>query len=148
MMTMTANMLLEDSLDKLAAKLGELASDRSSEVQRIRDVLTAIDARGTEAKAFRGNLRELAEAVIYARTSSGNPAGNPALRDLPIPPYDLWLPFKAKDLTPSDPKDLDGAVQIWNKKVRVLAEPIVPPQTPNHTSEREETRPSAERERR
>lgn len=110
--------VLEDCLDKLLAKLKELALDNSGEFQRLNTVLARITDPGTEPNDFTRNLKELAEVVIDMRTHPSTPA----MRELPVPPYDLWLPFKARDLTPSDSKDLEAAKQILNEKVRALSE--------------------------
>lgn len=115
---MSPNNLLRNSLDVLATKLGELTEDYPSELKPICDVLATITSRGEEAGEFRRNLKDLAEAVIHVRTRPGSP---PRFRELPVPPYDLWLPFKAEDLTPSDPEDIVDAVRIFNHKVSELA---------------------------
>jgi hypothetical protein len=112
MMMTTATDFLESSLNKLAAKLDELGADHSSELDRIRDALVQIAIRGLEVDDFTRNLKDLAEAVIHVRTKPGNTA---SLRELPVPPYDLWLPFKADDLADSDPHDLDDAVRIFKE---------------------------------
>ncbi|MGB9179543.1 MAG: hypothetical protein WCB68_09905 [Pyrinomonadaceae bacterium] len=113
---MTANELLKSSLNTLATKLGEFPDEHSSEFQPISKVLNEITERGMETDAFRKNLKELAEAVIQVRKSSPS-----RFRELPVPPYDLWLPFKAEDLTPTDSVDLEEAKQIFNHKVTELA---------------------------
>ncbi|HEV7892056.1 MAG TPA: hypothetical protein VGP08_15530 [Pyrinomonadaceae bacterium] len=115
---MTANILLGASLEALAAKLGELGDTYPSELKPVCEALAAISARGGETDDFRRNLKDLAEAVIHVRTRPGSPQ---RLRELPVPPYDLWLPFKAEDLTPSDPEDIVDAVRIFNHKVSELA---------------------------
>jgi hypothetical protein len=87
------------------------------ELRDIRAVLAEIDESGAEPSAFRRKLKDLAEAVIEARKT-----GRYLLRDLPIPPYDLWLPFKAQDLTSSDPEDIADAIEIFkdfNHKVNL-----------------------------
>ena len=117
-MTTLANRLLENSLEGLAVKIEELSIDHAVELQPICEALTIIHGRGMESTEFRVDLKELAEAVIKVLTRPGTPA---RLRELPIPPYDLWLPFKAEDLTPSDPEDLVEAMRIFNHKVSDLA---------------------------
>lgn len=115
---MTANKLLENSLDTLAAKLGELTADHASELQGICDVLATITSRGMEPADFRRNLKELAEAVIHVRTRPNSPS---RFRELPVPPYDLWLPFKAEDSTTTDSEEMFEAMKIFNHKVTALA---------------------------
>lgn len=111
---MDANGLLEKSLDELAAKLDALAADHSQQLQPIRDAIMHIEERGgMTAESFIRDLMELSGMVIQVRTQ----AASPALRDLPVPPYDLWLPFKAEDLTRSDRVDLPGAIRIYNQMV-------------------------------
>lgn len=111
---MTATDLLKNSLDTLAAKLKELSADYSSELQPICEALSGMTARGLETTDFRRNLKELARAVIQLRTGVGSPA---RFRELPVPPYDLWLPFKAEDLRTADSADLIEAGRIFNAKV-------------------------------
>lgn len=115
---MDANKLLGNSLDALTAKLKELVEDYPTELKPICDVLGSITAHGEDANVFRRDLKDLAEAVIHVRTRPGSPV---RFRELPVPPYDLWLPFKAEDLTPSDPEDILDAVRIFNHKVSDLA---------------------------
>lgn len=115
---MTANRLLGNSLEALAAKLGELAEEYPAELKPVCEVLATISARRDEPNDFRRNLKDLAEAVIHVRTRPNCP---PRFRELPVPPYDLWLPFKAEDLTPSDPEAMPEAIRIFNEKVSEAA---------------------------
>ena len=115
---MNANEFLEDSLDRLAADLDALWADHSSELEGIRQALANIAGRGTEPGEFRRSLMELAEAVIDVRKAH---RGHQSLGKLPVPPYDLWLPFKARDFAPSDPEDLSETAPMFNHKVSQLA---------------------------
>jgi hypothetical protein len=115
---MTANVLLEDSLERLTKKLNELMVNHATELQPICTALTNMTNRGMDADGFRRDLKELADAVITVRKASGAP---PLFRELPVPPYDLWLPFKAADLTPADALDLSEPAQILNHKVTAMA---------------------------
>ncbi len=110
----TANDTLEGSLNTLAAELGKLSAAHSSELQPIRAALEGIYARGIEAGAFRKNLVELAKAVIEVRKTPGISA---SLQKLPVPPYDLWLPFMAQSLTPPVTEDLVAVTQIFKDRV-------------------------------
>ena len=114
---MTASKLLEKSLDELTKKLKELVVSYPAELQPVCDALAAINSRGTETSSFRRNLKELAAAVIQVRALTGSAS---RLRELPVPPYDLWLPFKAKDSTTTDSEDLIEAMKIFNHKVTTL----------------------------
>jgi hypothetical protein len=116
-----AHTILEDSLERLVAKVDELAATHPLELQPIRAALAEINSNGVDAGSFQASLIKLAEAVIYVRKHPGSPS---RLRDLPIPPYDLWLPFKARDLASSDPEDIADAIKIFkefNHKVSVNA---------------------------
>ncbi|MDQ3743129.1 MAG: hypothetical protein M3444_01980 [Acidobacteriota bacterium] len=115
---MNANKLLGISLDALAAKLRELAEEYPSELKPVCDLLGSIASHEENTDVFRRDLKDLAEVVIQVRTQKGSPL---RFRELPVPPYDLWLPFKAEDLTPSDPEDIVDAVRIFNHKVSELA---------------------------
>lgn len=115
---MTANVLLEDSLERLAKKLNELMDNYAAELQPICAALTTMINRGMETDGFRRDLKDLADAVITVRKTSGAPA---PFRELPVPPYDLWLPFKAADLTPADAQDLSEPARILNHKVTAMA---------------------------
>ena len=117
-MTTTADKLLEDSLSRLAAKLDEFAVDYPAELRPICEAVKNIAEGGMETTDFKTNIRSLAQAVIDVRTKSGSPS---RFRELPIPPYDLWLPFKADDLAPADTEDLDGVALIFNHRVSEMA---------------------------
>ena len=115
---MNVNKVLEDSLEKLAKKLSELMTTHPTELQPICTALSTIMSRETNTDNFRKDLKDLAEAVISVRRTSGAPG---SFRELPVPPYDLWLPFKAADLTPADADDLSEPAQILNHKVTAMA---------------------------
>ena len=136
----TATRLLESSLDQLAAKLDDLAADHSAELDRIRETLAQIATRGLEANDFIWNLRDLAEAVIHVRTKLGNSA---ALRELPVPPYDLWLPFKARDSTRSDRQELENAVRIFKDFNHKVSEPDLRPVDPGSGSNTSKSDPQS-----
>lgn len=105
-----ANQLLKESLDGLAGALGDLGADYASDLKPIREALAKNNERGTDTDDwFIRNLKDLAEAVITVRKAHQS---EPLLGKLPIPPYDLWLPFKAKDSTDSDRVDFEEAKAI------------------------------------
>jgi len=118
---MNVNAILEDSLERLAKKMNELMPTHPAELQPICNALTTMRSRGMNTEGFRRDLMNLAEAVIGVRKICGTSA---SFRDLPVPPYDLWLPFKAADLTPADAQDLSEAAQIFNHKVTAMAKSI------------------------
>ncbi|HJQ25466.1 MAG TPA: hypothetical protein VKA60_16215 [Blastocatellia bacterium] len=120
-----ATTLLKSSLDCLSEKLGRLAND--PELDRVREALAQIARRGLEPDDFVKDLKELAEAVIEVRKKPGNSA---ALRELPVPPYDLWLPFKAKDWTCSDAAELADAVRIFREFNHKVSPEALSPATP------------------
>ena len=105
-----ANQLLKESLDGLAGALGDLGTDYASDLKPIREALAKNNERGTDTDDwFIRNLKDIAEAVITVRKAHRS---EPLLGKLPIPPYDLWLPFKAKDSTDSDRVDFEEAKTI------------------------------------
>jgi hypothetical protein len=114
---MTVDKVLEDSLEKLTKKLTELMVTYPAELQPICAALNTIVSRGMNTDGFRRDLKDLAEAVITVRRTSGAPA---PFRELPVPPYDLWLPFKAADLTPADAEDLSEPAQVLNHKITAM----------------------------
>ena len=114
---MTVDKVLEDSLEKLTKKLTELMATYPAELQPICAALNTMVSRGMNTDGFRRDLKDLAEAVITVRRTSGAPA---PFRELPVPPYDLWLPFKAADLTPADAEDLSEPAQVLNHKVTAM----------------------------
>jgi TIR domain-containing protein len=118
----TANKILEDSLTKLGCKLNELLAGYSAELQPIRTALAEIDTRMVDPAVFKRSLISLAGAVINVRKSS---PGSSPLRQLPVPPYDLWLPFMIPGQSTSDSEDLAEIPLTFNKKVDELIRKII-----------------------
>jgi hypothetical protein len=115
---MEANNLLEDSLKKFAERFRAMAPKHFAELRPIGNVIRALSAPDSlNEGAFVKNLVNLSEAVIEVRK---NPASPPSFRELPIPPYDLWLPFKAHGAA-LEPKDLNKANDVFSKQVGELA---------------------------
>jgi hypothetical protein len=108
---MEANILLEESLSRFDEKFRVLGPKFVSELRPLGDVIASIEL---QPEPFFDNLLKFADAVVAVRK-------NTALRDLPVPPYDLWLPFKAEQVFKWDPSALEGANGIFQKRIRGLA---------------------------
>lgn len=111
-----ANGLLKESLNKLMKKLEKLEGDQLLEFQPIGDAIIEIQAADNSESSFIKNLIKLSDVVIEARKRTGSP-----LQDLPVPPYDLWLPFKVESLAPQSPEDLVKAFEIFSGELSGIA---------------------------
>ena len=85
---------LKDKLGKLAIEIRELGKEHKNELKPIHETFTEMNLEEMEKpEYFLKNLVSLAKAVIkvsYQENSS------PLYGKLTLPPYDLFLPFKAK----------------------------------------------------
>jgi hypothetical protein len=106
-----ADGLLKRSLNKLMEKLGTLEGDQLVEFQPIGDVVTAIQAADNSEASFTKNLIDLSDAVIKVRIKSASPV----LQDLAVPPYDLWLPFKAEASHSASSEALSDTIAIFRE---------------------------------
>jgi hypothetical protein len=128
-MSNEANSLLEKSLQNFGERFEALLDGHFEELKPIGSVLKIIDPRGSsEPGAFVRNLIDFSSAIIEVRNlvdfaSAAEIRKNPvaALGELPVPPYDMWLPFKAEDVTPNPPEGLGEAIRIFDERIRDLA---------------------------
>jgi hypothetical protein len=91
-----ADSKLNDSLKRFFKKFQELTPKHRSELEPIGRAVEAITTSGPKPETFVSDLLRFSAAVIEVRSSKGPSA----LKELPVPPYDLWLPFKAKGKMP------------------------------------------------
>lgn len=114
-----AELELEANLTKLreTVALVQEASEQSA-LAPVYAALRLLDEAMSAAEdtyCFVQALVGLARAIIAVRqTVQRGP-----LAELPVPPYDLWLPFKAASLRPSDEPSLRyaAAAPVLNKKI-------------------------------
>jgi hypothetical protein len=120
-----ANELLEESLRVFGEKFNRVLVDQFTQLTPIGDALKQIRARGAgDPACFVRNLVDLSSAIIQVRNAVDfstavviGKSSDATLGSFPVPPYDLWLPFKAEDLTPGPAEGLDEAVQIFESSV-------------------------------
>src|ERR1035438_6103414 len=108
---MESDKLLEESLSRFDERFRVLAPKFFAELRPLGDVIEAIDLK---PEPFVESLLRFSDAVVAARK-------NMALRDLPVPPYDLWLQFKAEHVYEWDPQALADANHIFQEKIRGIA---------------------------
>jgi len=118
---------LKDSLTRLAAKLQNVPSGTPN-LEKISQAIANLNSPELDETNFAQRLKELAEAVIDARTSSTNEW----MKQLPIPPYDLWLPFKAKNLRTNDQSDIGIARAVINQVLGRIELPKRDPELDKH----------------
>lgn len=106
---------LKDSLTQLNDRLKKLQDTEFLEFQPIGDAIMEIQANGHSESNFIRHLITLSNAVIRVRKNPGN-----TLKDLPVLPYHLWLPFKA-DGSASTTEGLADTVQIFDEGVAEIA---------------------------
>lgn len=115
---MTSTELLSESLTGLRDKLAEVPQEHLPEIEKIREAIAAFEPEDEDADRFAKRIVGLAEAVIETRKH----ATIHLLRSLPVPPYDLWLPFKAANLRGSlDNEHIRGANRVVNRVLGGLA---------------------------
>jgi hypothetical protein len=115
---MQANEELKQSLQKLVERFSSLTAKHFQELKPIGEALTEItpaDEKDTET--FLRNLQGLSAAVISVRkkTDKSSP-----VKDLPIPPYDLFLPFRSATAQ-KESASLAEAIGILNDTVQQLS---------------------------
>jgi hypothetical protein len=108
---MEANGLLEESLAKFDEKFVVLISKFPKELRPLGDAIESIERR---PEPFVEDLLRFCDGIVTARK-------NPDLKDLPLPPYDLWLPFKAEYVPEWDAKALDDANGIFRARIVAFA---------------------------
>lgn len=114
---MEANEKLKDSLKRFVEKFDDLAPKHFSELKHLGDTIQAVSASGMKPETFVRDLVNFSAAVVEVRVSSKSIH---ALKGLPVPPYDLWLPFKAKGRTPEQ-QALTEAAHNFSERVGELA---------------------------
>jgi hypothetical protein len=113
---MEANRILEDNLKRFVEKFEELAPKHFSELKSLGETIEDINTSNPEAESFVNNLIRFSTAVIEVRKLSKSAT---MLKELPVPPYDLWLPFKAKGKMP-EPEALSKASQTFTEQLGEL----------------------------
>jgi|ERR1041384_404574 hypothetical protein len=108
---------LKKSLEILRETVNNLKSrDEVREFQPIGNVfkdLKPVD--DDEPASFIRALRDLSDAVILVRSTSKTPA----ISSLPVPPYDLWLPFKTP--ASSTVKASSEAIKLFNDERHAIS---------------------------
>jgi hypothetical protein len=114
-----ANGLLKESLNRLMKKLEKLEGNQFVEFQPIGDLIgeIAIDA-SPDVESFIRNLVRLSDLLIEVRTKPGS---SPIFQDLTVPPYDLWLPFKAEASNPASTEALSKSIFVFSEEIGELA---------------------------
>jgi hypothetical protein len=108
----TSESELNHSLVELRRQLRDLVGKYPERLEPIR--LAILKIRETGGADPLRCLKELAEAVIDVRKEADDTSKE--LRSLNIPPYLLFLPFKAGDKRPSDSVDLPEAAHLQNRR--------------------------------
>jgi hypothetical protein len=117
-----AELELEVGMKKLTQAISCVPEGERNALAPINAALTSL-GQSMEAEdhtAFVCSLVDLADAVIEVRKKA-QPGGGP-LAEIPVPPYDLWLPFKADASRPHEgvSQDLSDVVRpVRNKKVLI-----------------------------
>jgi len=106
---------LKNSLSNLKDRLRKLQDTEFLEFQPIGDAIMEIQSDAPSESNFIRHLITLSNALIRVRKNPGN-----SLKDLPVLPYHLWLPFKA-DGSASTTVELTDAVQIFDEGVAEIA---------------------------
>jgi len=103
---------LGEGLESLGTAIDDLTVEETIDLGEIRERLATIDDLGGE-QYIRAYV-ELAGRVIETRVQGGTGQ----LSTLPVPPYDLMLPFKARDLLKGcGPQSPRSQVPVYNRKV-------------------------------
>lgn len=107
---------LEGEMKKFAHKFGDVAAAHftslepfGNEIVRLLQVMED-DVR---TEAFVARLVDFSRAVLEIQKESKS---MPVLKELPLPSYDLWLPFKAKSKNP-EAKYLDEANRVFKESL-------------------------------
>lgn len=110
-----AHQELERRLKDLHGDLERVLERSREHLQPIWPAVKALDAAFGEKDhdAFVRALVKLAEVVIKLR--QGPHAQD--LGQLTVPPYDLWLPFKAASMTKTDQSGFTSQSPVYNDKI-------------------------------
>jgi hypothetical protein len=107
---------LKESLSKLNNRLKEMGPAEFVEFQPIGDLIVYVQREGNSEPNFIKNLITVTNALVRARKNPGN-----TLKDLPMLPYDLWLPFKANGAASIPAEALNEAAQIFDDGLKEIA---------------------------
>jgi hypothetical protein len=114
-----AELELEASMKKLAEAISRVPEGERNALAPVNAALTSLEQsmKAEDHKTFVCCLVDLADAVIEVRKKAQ--AGGGPLAEIPVPHYDLWLPFKADSLRTSDkPSPHDAAWKaVINRRV-------------------------------
>lgn len=107
---------LERRLAQLQAQIDDVPEDKRARLTPLWASFDALRAaaRGGQPDGFVRALVALAGAVITLRREH---KGDAHLGRLTVPPYDLWLPFKAASIAPSDAMRFASQGVVWNDKI-------------------------------
>ena len=92
---------LEECMEKLNDSLSAVPAELEPDLAQVYESLQLLGSASTDptqAEAVIAALMSLADAIVDVRQKH---ATGP-LADLPVPPYHLWLPFKAYNVSASD----------------------------------------------
>ena len=115
---------LKDKLGKLAIELRELGKEHKNELKLIHETFTEMNLEEMEKpENFLKNLVSLTKAVIRV---SYQEKSSPLYGKLTLPPYDLFLPFKAKKRAENENENLSDIpkndLPDINKKMKEIYE--------------------------
>lgn len=115
---MQQNTHLEESLQNLVDEFRMLTSKYFQELRPIGAALMEIKpCGGKDKESFIRSLKTLSAAVIAVRKEKKNP---PPVRALSVPPYDLFLPFKAESIGSDDSEVFAGVIKTFNERMDQL----------------------------
>lgn len=95
---------LEASIEKLKKAIAEVPEEERQALAPLHEPLRSLGKamEAEDSQVFVRCLVDLARTVIDIRKSAKEKSLHRSLAELPVPPYDLWLPFKAHVARPSD----------------------------------------------
>jgi hypothetical protein len=113
---MDANAILSEYLTKLSDTLQGLDKDCDAEFEGVGNAIIEIHASADSTfDTFVKNIVKLSDAIVVTRGRSDS------LRNLPVLPYDLWLPFKSDTAARSSDESLTEAAAVFNTQVGDMA---------------------------
>src|ERR1041385_5992740 len=113
MIRMQVNTQVADSLETFIKQFRTLTSKHFDELRPIGDAVMEIKPCQVEDReTFMRSLKTLSAAVITVRKEQRN---SPSVRGLPVPPYDLFLPFKAVGIGSDNPEVLASVIKSFNE---------------------------------
>jgi hypothetical protein len=127
---------LKDKLGKLAVEIKELGEEYKGELKPIHEAFAEMNLEEMEVPGnFLKDLVSLSKAVLkisYREKSS------PLYGKLTLPPYDLFLPFKSKDLAENENENLsllrkNDLIDIKEKYLKINEASMSKNQDPDST---------------